>query len=204
MSSAHKDKQYVAIATIDDGSVWFIDYRMPEGMTHRLVRAAGDNSTLFLDIGDILTPDGWHDALKISRTSNAVITVGTVMGGEEDVVDITWCKNVKVNIVKAVVQGRYLATIKGGCDGVQVIVDQQIGHGKYADFDLGNWFDFNSAKTVRTILGSVVADGSQVTCRTLNADKPNVLPNQKWKINKPWWQPFFWSVMKLAKKLKLA
>lgn len=202
--SSHKDKQYVAIATIDDGSVWLVDYRMPEGMTHRKVREAGDTSTLFLELGDILTPKGWHDALKISRVSNAVITVGAVMGGEEDVVDITWSKNVKVNIAKAVVKGRYLATIKGGCDGVQVIVDQQVGHGKYADFDLGNWFDFTSAKTVRTILGSVMVDGSQVRCRVLNADKPNVIPNQKWKIDVPWWRPFFWPVMKIAKKLKLA
>lgn len=202
--SAHKDKQYVAVATLADGAVQLIDYRMPEGLTHRIVREAGDSSMLVLDLGDILTPTGWHDALKISRVVNAQITAGVVLGGEEDVLDITWSTRVGVTIGKAVPRGRYLATIKGGCTDVTVNVLSQEGHGKYADFDLGNWFDFNKSKTTRTTLGSVTKDGSTVKARVLHADKPNVFPNQRWKIDTPWWRPFFMPVMTLAKKLKLA
>ena len=191
------DKQYVALATLDDGSVQLVDYRQPEGQTHMIVRKAGDGSRLVLDLGDIIAPLGVHDALKISRVTNAEIVANRVVGGSEDVVDITWSKDVFVVINRAEVHGKYLATIKGGCNGVRLDVAEQVGHGGEADYDLGNWFDYNKAKTTNVILVSYANETASV--RVLNADKPSCSGN--FKVNIPWWRPLYKTFYPILKKI---
>lgn len=197
------DKQYVAIATLPTGEVQLVDYRAPEGQTHTILRKAGDYTRITISLGDIIATLGYQDALKVSRVVNADIYVGMVLGGSEDVVDITDSHDVVVSIVEAAPLGKYLATIKGGCSNVEVFIQKRTGHGKEVDIDLGNWFDFNRRKTTNIKLSCPNGNG-ETTCRILDADDPKVAPNQSWKVYKPWWRSLYLTFYPILKKLGLA
>ncbi len=197
------DKQYVAIATLPTGEVQLVDYRAPEGQTHTILRKAGDNTRIAVSLGDIVAPLGHQDALKVSRVRNADIYAGRVVGGSEDVIDITDSHDVAVSISEAVVTGSYLATIKGGCSNAELFIQKRTGHGSEVDIDLGNWFDYNRRKTTNTKLSCPNGNGP-TTCRILDSDDPKIAPNQSWKVYKPWWRKLFLAFYPILKKLGIA
>lgn len=197
------DKQYVALAGKPDGEVWLVDYRMPEGLTHRRLREAGNHDRLRIELGDIRPDATWHDALKISGVVHAFVMCGEVLGGAEDVVDVNHSAHVEVIIERAVPRGRFVSTIKGGSHHIDLRVYEQVGHGKRTDHDLGNWSDQSKAKTIAVTLSSPTADGSASRVRVLYAAKPVLNPAGKWKVCS-WMSPFFYPIMSVLKKLKLA
>ncbi len=199
-----QDKQFVALATLPDGSVQLVDYRMPEGLTHHIVRQSGNLDRIKLDLRDIIAPNGYQDALKVSRVRNAEITAGDVRGGSEDCLDMTDCHDVLVVMEDAYPMGRYVSTTKGGSTNCQIVITKQHGHGKETDHDLGNWFDYNKRKTTGIELDVEVHDGSKPRARAINADAPIVPPDQAWEISLPWWRRLFAPVMTILKALRIA
>jgi hypothetical protein len=197
------DKQYVAFAGEPDGKITLVDWRKPDGENHKILRESGDLSFLTVKLDDIMTPYDYQDALKVSRCKNLSVMVSSVKGGTEDVLDMTDCDNTHVLIGTAEPRGRYLATIKGGCNNCMISVINQLGHGKETDYDLGNWFDYNKRKTTNIHLASEVAGGGYAKCRVLHANKPITPPDQKWIVKKPWYADLFYPVYGLLKKLGL-
>lgn len=193
------DRPYVALATLPNGDVQLVDYRQPPGQTHRILRYSYQSFRLKVALGDILTPAEYNEGFKSSRIRDAEIHLGRVLGGAEDVFDLTDNHEVLLKVGEAVPRGQYVGTIKGASSHVVISVEKQIGHGKTTDYDLGNWYDYNRGKTTEIALVVAVEDGSPARSRVLNASKPAVSPVQPWKIEIPWWRPFFMPAMRIVK-----
>ena len=134
-------------------------------------------STVTLQEAGFAAPDPeWSDTIKItSRCQFFTLRADVIFGGKEDCVD---CNNRAEEIaVYATLfrpQGKYLATIKGGCAGV-FLIGRVYGHGKEVDVDLGNWSDQSQEETIGVKLALESNDGKPITIRVLNAKKPKLL-----------------------------
>lgn len=195
------DKQYVSLAGKPNGELWLVDYRKPEGQTHTLLRAAGSFRTVTVHLGDILCPEGYQDALKISGALYVNVFAGTVLGGTEDCLDINHSSHVSVYAREFLPKGRYVATIKGGSSYIDVAFDL-CGVAQYTEFDLGNWSDQSKDKTVQVTLHNRAFDLAGARVRQLHASKPAL--KGAFKLERPWWAPFFYPVYGVLKKLNLA
>lgn len=119
----------------------------------------------------------WADTLKFSTgLADCNVQAGRVYGGKEDCADFNnKCHNIQLKADSFHSGGKYVTTIKGGCTGIDIRGEIECG-GSEVDHDYGNWSDQSNAKTTGNILGTWKADGSPVTVRCLNADKPMVVP----------------------------
>lgn len=197
------DRNYVSLAGNPSGELFLTDYRNgAESAAPQLLRSAGDLKLLTLTLGDIKAGPGYADALKVSGAVNVHVVVGELHGGTEDCLDINHSSNVAVMVQRAAPKGRYVATIKGS-QGITLAISEQVGHGAQADIDLGNWSDQSTKKTTGVSLFSKTTDGSAVQVRQLNASKPSLHAECRWKLS-AWLSPFFLPVMRLLKSLKLA
>jgi hypothetical protein len=193
------DKNYVSIAGKPDGEVWLVDYRQPEGATHRLLRAKDNHDHLKVSLGDIDTPYGYADALKISGVHKAAVSAGHVKGGTEDVFDINHSWAISLTLDTAEPFGRYIGTIKGGSHDIVLTVFDNKGHGKYADIDLGNWSDQSQEKTTNVFMFAG-AGVDKLKVRAINADKPKMESADKFSYN-GWLRGWFPVVQRILKKI---
>lgn len=197
------DKQYVALAGKPTGEIILVDWRQPPGFNHRTVRADGDLALFTIELRDIIPPEGYQDALKVSGVVNANISAGEVHGGSEDVVDVNHSENILLRIQRAVPRGRYVATLKGGSRGIVLAIAEQVGHGKETDYDLGNWSDQSAKRTTLVSLSATTADKSAARVRVLHAHVPVLAASDRWKTS-TWMKGWYQHVMAVAKKLKIA
>lgn len=171
------DKNYISIHGDNTGNIYMGD---------KLLFAAGDYSKpRSVEIDEIIPPDGTYaDSLKLSGVVDLTVNVGKIVGSREDVVDINHCKNVQVLIGEVYVKGKYLATIKGGSDGIYVQIAEQNSHGSEVDFDLGNWSDQSMERTKNVEIESrQFFEWSPVTIRVLHAWRPKLLGGGPYRVN---------------------
>ena len=121
------------------------------------------------------TNPNWSDTVKItSGCTGLILNAEAIYGGKEDCADTnnkaTHCT---VN-TQWHPQGKYLATIKGGCHAIGLFGDVY-AHGKETDVDLGNWSDQSQDVTTGTILGLWSKTGRPIRIRVLNATKPTLM-----------------------------
>jgi hypothetical protein len=214
------DFALVTVRTHPDGFLQLIDWRRAPGDTDIVLRAAGSTERITLDLvngpyalgpidciaqADFIrrhpqAPAGarWTEAVKLSRVPNLELTLPECRGGTEDVIDEVDCRHVAVFARRFIPTGRYVSTIKGGCEDCQFHVQEQIGHGTVTDWDFGNWYDYNRRRTRGITVNSSTQDRSPITARILRADKP-VIQGGAWKITKPWWRPLFLTVYPVYK-----
>ena len=117
----------------------------------------------------------WSDTVKItSGCTNFSLDAAHIYGGQEDCLDAnnkaTGC-TVHANWHP---QGKYLATIKGGCHGIGLFGDVY-AHGSEVDVDIGNWSDQSENVTTGTILGLWSKTGHPIRVRVLNGLKPTAM-----------------------------
>jgi len=129
-------------------------------------------------IGESISPpdESYSDTLKLSHVNRAAIYDTTIFGSQEDAIDIMrYSQLIHLKNCRLYGAGKYVVTIKGGCDLValeNVIIEQ---HGKTVDIDLGNFTPITKARTTNVVLRNVTSsDGKPVRVRVLNADKPTV------------------------------
>lgn len=192
------DRNYVSLAGNASGELYITDLR--KGPEPILLRQAGDLTPLVLHLGDILTPEGYTDALKLSGAYYVTVFVGELLGASEDCIDINHSGVVDVHIQRTTPRGKYVATIKASYDVTLTVVEQH-GHGSETDFDLGNWSDQSRMKTSKVTLFSRTTDGSAAKVRRLNAEKPTLHSDCRWKLT--YW-PCFLPLMRVLKALHLA
>jgi hypothetical protein len=145
----------------------------------------------------------YSDAVHFSYATGWTVHADSIIGGKEDCIDInnrSMAVNVSVN--KLYSNGEYVCTIKGGSRGI-TISGTIYAHGKTVDVDLGNWSDQSHDVTRGVILDLVTVDGSPVTYRVLNADKPTFAPGSgpyqstfvlpPWLVGPVWW---VWGILK--------
>ncbi len=195
------DKQYVSIAGLPGGETWLVDYRQPEGHTHKLLRPKDDWTPLFLDLGPIEAPPGWQDALKVSGAQFVDAVADYIVGGTEDCVDINHSHSINLRTQTFRPMGRYVATIKGGSSNISIKFDDIIGKPKYVDFDLGNWSDQSKDRTSGVTITANQPQSRQYTARQLHAHRPTL--NGNFKLES-WKSPYFYTVYSTLKKLGLA
>jgi hypothetical protein len=199
MNKPPPDKCYVSISNTPQGYL-LRDHRKPEGETDRLL-TAGEMLGHPIYLGEIVCPDGWQDALKLSNISNVHVCADFIMGGTEDVIDINKCHDVTVSLGDTLPMGRYLATVKGGSSGVIISVNDMCGHGSETDFDFGNWSDQSQEKTVNSVV-LVVTAFKEVFVRAINSDKPQVDAGKGTKVrHNGWLRGWFPYVQLCLKKL---
>jgi len=124
------------------------------------------------------TGEHWADTLKFTdKLQDLQIETGGVFGGDEDCADFNnECSNIRLHAESFVSGGKYVATVKGGCTGIDI--RGRIDHGgSEVDIDYGNNSEQSRRKTTGNILGCWKPDGSPVTVRCLIADKPMFVPN---------------------------
>ncbi len=202
MKKPPPDKCYVSISNTPEGYL-LRDHRLPEGQTDRLL-TAGEMLGHPIHLGEIVCPDGWQDAIKLSNISNVHVYTDYVRGGTEDVVDINKCHDVTVTLGDTLPMGRYLATVKGGSSGIVIGVANMRGHGTETDFDFGNWSDQSQEKTVDSVV-LVVTDHKEAFIRAINSDKPRVYAGKKTRVRyNGWLRGWFPYVQLCLKKLGLA
>ena len=195
------DKNYVSVAGTEHG-IQIVDYRQPEGFTHRFL-TGNELLVKTVELGDIFTPLGWADALKVSGVKDFIVMAAIVEGGYEDVVDINHCDNVVVQVAEARPRGLYVATIKGGSTGISLSVWNQNGHGSETDYDIGNWSDQSQEPTKNVSLLAHVAGGGSARVRAINADKPHMNQLCAWEYN-GWLRGWFPWVQRIGKLLGIA
>lgn len=201
------DFALVTVRTHPDGYLQLIDWRRAPGDTDIVLRRAGSTERVTLDLvngpyalGDIdciaqadfirKHPQAargarWTEAVKLSRVDNLVLILPDSVGGSEDVIDECDCRHVAVFARRFIPTGRYVSTIKGGCSDCQLHVQEQVGHGRVTDHDLGNWYDYNRRRTTGIKLEAHLLDGSLPRARLINADHPDLL--SRFDVNRPWW-----------------
>lgn len=133
--------------------------------------------------GDLIAdPRIYDDALKVSGAKDVDITVHRASGGREDVVDVNnKAEAVMIQIDEAVVAGKYLATIKGGSDGVYLSIGRVITvPGKRPVIEVGNWSDQSNEKTKNVTV--VIYDSDQpILVRVLNGFRPWLCGNVEYR-----------------------
>lgn len=133
---------------------------------------------------DELIPEaGMSDTLKVTDSADGVIFVNRVVGGKEDCLDVNnHAENIIIGTPDTVWEpkGKFAWTVKGGSRKI-TINGVLKGHGKEVDLDLGNWSDQSSKPTTQIVLNVRSYDGSPITYRVLNADKPRFLVGVKVK-----------------------
>lgn len=196
------DNNLVSISGKPDGELWLVDFRNPEGHTNTLIRPKGDTSWVTIDLGRVFALGDTSDAIKVSGAYNAVILAEIAVGGSEDVIDINHSHDIVVKIDDAKPQGRYLATIKGGSKNIKIHVERQVGHGKYEDFDLGNWSNQNNDKVRNVEICSNAGDGTAIKIRCLNAEKPKLTCFGNYRLTQ-YPSCLFVGAMKIAKFLHI-
>lgn len=138
------------------------------------------------DIGNPTTNPDWSDSLKITSQCTDFTFLGkAIYGGQEDCVDMNnRCNNVRV-VAEFHPQGKYVATIKGGCTNI-FLEGTIYGKGKEVDVDIGNWSDQSTNPTTGVVLDVKKADGSPVYVRVLNGAAPTLKGgNYKFIFPKP-------------------
>jgi len=141
----------------------------------------------FSNVGMEEPPETYQDTLKFSNGVDRVVVTddNTVWGGSEDCVDMNAVTNCSVRAKGFMPRGLFCATVKGGAHGA-FIQGELLGHGSEVDFDLGNWSDQSRAKTGSAILDVTSADGSPITYRVLNAERPVLAGPGPWRNVFPW------------------
>lgn len=196
------DKQLVAFAGKPTGEIILVDWRQPEGQTHRILRKDGDLTYLTHTLAGVIDGEGYHDALKVSGCVNLQVIAGTVRGGSEDVVDINHSDTCRVSIQEALPTGRYVATIKGGSKNIQLVVAKQIGHGRETDYDLGNWSDQGHERTTNVTIGVWSTNSEPIKVRVLHAHRPETF-GCRFEVSVRYKGVFHW-FMDLLKRLNWA
>ena len=194
------DQNYVSIAGTENGELWLVDYRNPPGLTNVLLRAAGDNSIVRVELGIIECPPGYADALKFSGATGVVAHADRITGGYEDVVDINHSSDINLTIDSCEIKGKHLATGKGGSADISICALNIEGRGTDYDFDLGNWSDQSQVETKRVRLFAQRVDGQASTVRSICAERPWMDTSCKWKYN-GWLRGWFPVVQKFLKNL---
>lgn len=169
------------------------------------------NETFNIEEDLVADPKIHSDALKVSACRNLAVAVhGTIYGGKEDCVDINnKCEGAHVYANLMVPQGRYVATIKGGSNGVW-LSGQIRGHGKEVDIDIGNVSDQSDNLTRKVYLDLTHEDGPDepITVRCIGGPRP-ILANeglQKYELvfKVPgFWQSWLLKAWKQVKKLNI-
>lgn len=145
--------------------------------TDKNYRSYADIDGVYIN-GELIQPpdNSYADTLKFSKATTVLVDNCDITGGYEDVIDMNrYCGGIEIRNCRLFSKGEYCATIKGGSKNIvlrDVVIDN---HGKTYDIDLGNWSDQSKEKTTDVELINVTSlDGSPVTVRVLNADKPRV------------------------------
>ena len=158
-----------------------------------------DSSNKTILMGDIGTPvlnPTWSDTVKItSGCTGLELSADHIYGGKEDCVD-TNNKATQCSVNAAWhPQGKYLATIKGGCHGI-LLTGDVYAHGSEVDVDIGGWSDQEPIKpTTGTILGLWSKTGHPIRVRVLNGTKFTAMAGSGpytyvWPRPETWYHPF--------------
>lgn len=183
------DKNYISIHGDGTGNIYMGD---------RLLFAAGDYSQpREIHLGDIIPPDdSYADALKLSGVVDLQVHADAIWGGYEDCIDINHCRRVALYIHRADAPGKYVATIKGGSDGIELDIDVVGYRGDETDFDIGNWSDQSMERTKRVWIRAG-GQGFPLRCRVLHGWVPKLWGGQ-WVVNKSMkgWFGFAYGLLK--------
>lgn len=145
-------------------------------MDKNYISYAGERPMGHKMLGDILPPDlSFADALKITDCADGSVTARRVFGGLEDCCDINnKCSDISVIADEWVSRGKYVCTVKGGSKNITLAGVIAV-HGREVDIDLGNRSDQSDNPTRNVTLNFTTLDGSKVTVRVLNAERPHLL-----------------------------
>ena len=136
---------------------------------------AGERPLGVKRIGDVVAKPGESDALKVTDCDYGMIFAGTISGGKEDCVDVNnKCHDIEIFADLFVVNGKYLATIKGGSSRI-LLVGEVKGHGSEVDVDIGNVADQSDNLTRQVKLALKHVDGDPITVRVLGGERPIIL-----------------------------
>lgn len=124
------------------------------------------------ELGTATSSPDWSDTVKItSGCTGLSLYAARIYGGKEDCADLNNRASNCTITAKWHPQGKYLATIKGGCHAILLSGDV-FGHGSEVDVDLGNWSDHSKNVTTGTILSLWSQTGKPIRVRVLNATVP--------------------------------
>lgn len=214
------DFALVTIREHPDLGLQLVDWRKPPGQTDTILRPPGSTEKIDLgNLGDINclemaslisnNPQAvaagatrWTEAVKISRVRNLTVTFGDVVGGYEDVLDVTDSHDVSVGFFSAASGGKYVVTAKGGSTNLHIVIMHLRKRGAETDIDLGNWFDYNGRRTSSTYIFAETEDDKPTRVRQLHADRPNFIPKSPtgYDLNARWTHVFYpamWCLKKL-------
>lgn len=130
----------------------------------------------------VLVPDQptYNDTMKVFKCTSSTFKDFYVVGSKEDVLDLgrESCANLLIGFsVKPM--GKYVVTCKGGSHYNSFTNWLLEAHGKWVDFEFGNWHSLNFDTSRDNVLTNVRAlDGKPVTycyrwgCRPLFIDTP--------------------------------
>jgi hypothetical protein len=172
------DKYLVAFAGNDQGELWFIDYRQPEGHTHRLLRPDEATHDKPLCLGDLLPGprSGVTDTLKFSRVARfggVYVRAGIIRGGTEDCIDVNnRCADLHLDSDQLEPLGKYACTTKGESTRIHHRVGLLVGHGSEQDFDYGNRSEQAEGRTTACTLHVEATTDGAARVRVLHAHRP--------------------------------
>lgn len=136
-----------------------------------------------IDFGDLVPVGEYSDTLKFSRVSNLVVNVDRIVGSKEDCIDVNnLCQNITVNVNKLEPKGKFAATIKGGSENINLVINRLYGHGTEMDFDFGNRSEQSTLRTKNCSVFVGKAEG-KVNVRVLHAWKPKLTGPVQYKLN---------------------
>ena len=158
-----------------------------------------DSSGLLINkevMGTPTTAPHWSDTVKItSGCTNLQLRAERIHGGKEDCVDFNNLSTGCSVDAAFYPQGKYLATIKGGCHGI-LLTGDVYAHGSEVDVDIGGWSDQEPIKpTTGTILGLWSKTGHPIRVRVLNGTKFTAMAGSGpytyvWPRPETWYHPF--------------
>jgi hypothetical protein len=131
------------------------------------------------------------DTLKFSTELTGFRGIfGRVYSGTEDAVDINnRCHDIVLGFDTVVLGGKMGITIKGGSKNIGITIRNLVGRGQEVDVDIGNWSDQSHEPVTGVYLDIRRADGSPVTVRVINGEKPLLAPGSgpyKFIFPQPW------------------
>ena len=153
-------------------------------MDKNVISYCGERPLGIRDHGIIAPPDeSYSDSLKITDCDHGYVRAIRIFGGAEDCLDVNnRCRNIEVSAGEWHSGGKYVCTIKGGSENITVggII---VKHGSEVDVDIGNRSDQSDNTTRGVALDFSTRDGSPVTVRVLNAERPRILnPGQPYRF----------------------
>lgn len=118
---------------------------------------------------DVIDGTGLSEALKItSGARDITVYAKTIIGGSEDCIDVNnQCRNIRVVADVWKPAGRYMATIKGGSEGI-TLEGTVARKASELEIDCGNWSDQSNGPTASVTCLMSMADGSPWRYRLLN------------------------------------